>query len=357
MKKLLLLLLLFIPFNVHAFTSNAKGAILMDTDSHRILYAKNAHYTQSVASISKIMTAMVAIESKNLQTPITIGNEVLKAHGSGVYIKPGEVLTLEDLLYGLMLRSGNDAALAIATYVSGDVQKFTAKMNELAQKIGMQDTVFNNPSGLDEEKGNISSAYDMALLMSYAMQNKNFREIVKTKVYKLKTNKNVYVWHNKNKLLNTYRYTTGGKTGYTKKAKRTLVTTASKDDLNLTVVTLNDGSDWKDHQALYEEAFKKYASYTLIDKGNISVLGEDYYKNDTLFIKKDFKYPLLESEKEAITLKYKLTKRRYFTSGTKIGEVILYIGDSKVKSQNIYINKNKSKLTFTQKIKSWFNDK
>ncbi len=329
----------------------------MDTDNHRILYAKNAHYTQSVASISKIMTAIVAIENINIQKKVTIGNEVLKAHGSGIYIKPGEILTIEDLLYGLMLRSGNDAALAIATHVSGDVIKFTQKMNELAQKIGMQDTVFNNPSGLDEGKGNISSAYDMALLMSYAMQNKNFREIVKTKVYKLKTNKNVYVWHNKNKLLNTYPYTTGGKTGYTKKAKRTLVTTASKNGLNLTAVTINDGSDWKDHKNLYEEAFAKYTSYTLIDKGNISVLGDTYYQNDTMFIKKDFKYPLLESEKEAIILKYQLDKKRHFNSGDKIGKVNLYIGDKKVKSQNIYINKGKPKLTIIQKIKSWFNDK
>lgn len=332
----------------------------MDTDNNRILYAENAHYTQSVASISKIMTAIVVIENIDIKKQITVGDEILKAHGSGIYVKQGEKISIEDLLYGLMLRSGNDAALVLAKNTSGSIGKFVQKMNEKAQEIGMKDTTFNNPSGLDEEdKGNISSAYDMALLMSYAMQNEDFKTITKTKERTVKTNKNVYKWTNKNKLLNTYKYTTGGKTGFTKKAKRTLVSTATKNGLNLTVVTINDGSDWKDHTSLYEEAFKKYTSYTFIDKGNITVLGETYYKNNTLYIKKDFKYPLLETEKDAVKIKYKLEKKRTFQDNEKVGTINLYIGDKKVNSQNIYINKEKQKSqTFFQKIKARFtNDK
>ncbi len=332
----------------------------MDTDNNRILYAENAHYTQSVASISKIMTAIVVIENIDIKKQITVGDEILKAHGSGIYVKQGEKISIEDLLYGLMLRSGNDAALVLAKNTSGSIEKFVQKMNEKAQEIGMKDTTFNNPSGLDEEdKGNISSAYDMALLMSYAMQNEDFKTITKTKERTVKTNKNVYKWTNKNKLLNTYKYTTGGKTGFTKKAKRTLVSTATKNGLNLTVVTINDGSDWKDHTSLYEEAFKKYTSYTFIDKGNITVLGETYYKNNTLYIKKDFKYPLLETEKDAVKIKYKLEKKRTFQDNEKVGTINLYIGDKKVNSQNIYINKEKQKSqTFFQKIKARFtNDK
>jgi len=358
-KKILVLLVLLIPLNVKAFNTNAKGAILMDTDSHRILYAENAHYTQSVASISKIMTAIVTLENIDIKKTITVGDEILKAYGSGIYVKQGEKISIEDLLYGLMLRSGNDAALVLAKNVAGSTEKFVVKMNETARKLGMNDTTFNNPSGLDEEKGNFSSAYDMALLMSYAMQNEDFRTITGTKVRTVQTNKNVYKWHNKNKLLNTYRYTTGGKTGFTKKAKRTLVSTASKNGLNLTVVTINDGSDWKDHTSLYEEAFKKYNSYTFLNKGNITILGETHYKNNTLYTKQDFKYPLLESEKEAVTLKYKLEKNRTFKDGDKVGTVNLYIGDKKVNSQNIYINKEKvKKQNLYQKIKAWFkNDK
>lgn len=357
MKKILfLIIILLMPLPVMAFSSNAKGVILMDTDSHRVLYAKNAHYVQSVASISKIMTAIVAIENANVKKTVTVGDEILKAYGSGIYVKQGEKISLEDLLYGLMLRSGNDAALVIAKNVSGSTEKFVEKMNETAKKIGMTDTTFNNPSGLDEQKGNFSSAYDMALLMSYAMQNETFRTITGTKTHTVKTNKNVYKWTNKNKLLTRYKYTTGGKTGFTKKAKRTLVTTASKDGLNLTVVTINDGDDWHDHQALYEEAFNKYTAYTILDKGDISILGETYYKNNTLYLKKDFKYPLLAAETETVNLKFKLDKKRSYKNGDKVGVANVYIGDKKIGSESIYVKKEKSKETFWDKIKSWFDD-
>ncbi len=358
MKKLcVFIILLIIPFEVSAFSSNGKGAILMDTDSGRILYAKDAHYVQSVASISKIMTAIVAIESADVNKTVTVGNEILKAYGSGIYVKQGEKIKLEDLIYGLMLRSGNDAALVIAKSVAGGTEKFVELMNEKASKLGMKDSTFNNPSGLDEEKGNMSSAYDMAILMSYAMQNKEFRKIVSTKSHTVKTNKNVYKWHNKNKLLFSYKYTTGGKTGFTKKAKRTLVTTASKNGLNLTVVTINDGSDWSDHQKLYEEAFKKYKSYNILDKGTISILGDNYYNNSTLYVKKDFKYPLLKTEKEALSLKYELEKKRKFKTGDKVGKATLYIGDKEVNKISIYIEKGKNtNPTVIDKIKSWFKD-
>lgn len=355
MKKLLVLFLL-IPFNVCAFSSNAKGAILMDMDSGRIIYSKSAHYVQSVASISKIMTAIIAIENADVDDIVTIGDEVLKAYGSGIYVKVGEKIKLEDLIYGLMLRSGNDAALAISEYVSGSTANFVKLMNEKASLLGMDDTVFNNPSGLDEkEKGNFSSAYDMAILMSYAMKNNEFRKITGTKKHTVKTNKNTYVWHNKNKLLKTYKYTIGGKTGFTKKAKRTLVTAASKDDLNLVVVTINDGSDFNDHKKLYVEAFAKYKSYTLLDKGDITIFGENFYKNDIFYVKKDLKYPLLDSEKEILTLKYLLLKKREYKSSDKVGEAIILIGDRKVISTDIFIKK-KPKQNKLFNIKSWFND-
>ena len=353
MKKVLFLLVMLIPFNVIAFNTNAKGAILMDIDSGRVMYAKDAHYVQSVASISKIMTAIVAIENANIKKEVIVGDEVLKAYGSGIYVKPGEKIKLEDLIYGLMLRSGNDAALAISHSVCFDTDKFVSLMNKKAKSLGMGDTVFNNPSGLDEkeEKGNFSSAYDMAILMSYAMHNDDFKRITGTLKRTVKTNKNTYVWHNKNKLLRSYEYTTGGKTGFTKKAKRTLVTSASKNGLSLVVVTINDGSDFSDHKKLYEEAFKKYKVYTLIDKGNISVLGEDFYINDILFIKKDLKYPLLDMEKDSITLKYSLNKLRRYKNNDKVGKVSLYIGEKEVTDVIDYVKKGKNlKRSFLSKL-------
>ena len=358
MKKLLLIILLLLPFSVHAFDSNAKSAILMDMDSKRILYAKDINYTQSVASISKIMTAILAIEKKDVEDVVVIGDEILKAYGSGIYVKQGEKIKLEDLLYGLMLRSGNDAAVAIANYAGGSIDNFVKEMNKKAKEIGMKNTTFNNPSGLDEKefKGNFSSAYDMAILMSYAMQNKEFKKIVGTKSHSVKTNMNTYKWKNKNKMLYNYKYTTGGKTGFTKKARRTLVSSASKNDLNLVVVTINDGSDFEDHQNLFEEAFDNYNNYRILKKGTISILGEDYYKKNRLYIKNDFTYPLLDSETGSLSLKFELEKKSNYKTDDQIGVANVYLGDKKVKEEAIYVEKVK-KQSFFSKIKNWFNDK
>ena len=287
MKKILLLIFLMFPISIFAIETSARSAILMDMDSNKILYEKNINEQRSVASISKIMTAVVAIESGKLDDKVTIGREINTSYGSGIYIKEGEVLTLRDLLYGLMLRSGNDAAIAIATYVGGNSTNFVKLMNDKAKKIGMNNTVFNNPSGLDQEKGNYSTAYDMAILASYAMKNNEYKKITSTKKYVLKTNKNVYSWINKNKLLSLYKYTTGGKTGFTEIAKRTLVSTASRDNMNLVVVTLNDGNDWQDHQNLFEYGFNNYTNLKILNKGIINIYNEKYYESYNLAIKND----------------------------------------------------------------------
>ena len=338
MKKIILLIIFLIPFSIKAISTNATSAILMDMDSNRILYAKNVHCKRSVASISKIMTAVVALDEKPLNTKVTVGNEVKKSYGSGIYVKEGEKLTLQDLLYGLMLRSGNDAALVIANKVSPTTKKFVDKMNAKAKKLNMNDSIFRNPSGLDEQDdGNISTAYDMAFLTSYAMKNKNYRKIVKTKKYILTTNKNTYVWHNKNKLLNTYKYLTGGKTGFTKKARRTLVTTASKNNLNLVVVTLNDGNDWQDHKDLFEYGFNNYINYQILKKGNLNLKNNNYYKRHKLYIKNNITYPLSEEEKNSIKIKYELKKIRRLKNNKKVGKVKIYLGDKIVHKENIYL--------------------
>ena len=337
MKRLFIFILIVIPFNVGAFETSAKSAILMDMDSSRILYGKDINYTQSVASISKIMTAISVIENVDINKEIVVGDEVLKSYGSGIYVKKGEKLKIKDLLYGLMMRSGNDAALVLAHNTSGNVDKFVDLMNKNAIKIGMKNTLFKNPSGLDQEDGgNISSAYDMALLMSYAMKNKDFRKIVSRKKYTLKTNMNVYKWTNKHKLLYSYKYMTGGKTGFTKIAKRTLVSTASKNGLNLVVVTINDGNDFKDHVNLFEEAFEKYNNYVLLKKGEINIPGEDYYKK-SFYIKNSVSYPLNIDEKGILKMKFELKKLRNYKNNSKVGVVKVYLGDEVIDKESIYL--------------------
>jgi D-alanyl-D-alanine carboxypeptidase len=357
-KKILFLILIFcVPIiSAKAISTQATSSILMDLDSGRILYSNNIHEIRSVASISKVMTAIVSIENSNIMDKVTIGDEIKGAYGSGIYIKEGEELTIKDLLYGLMLRSGNDAALALAYHTLGSVDKFVNKMNEKAKELEMNDSTFNNPSGLDSEKGNYSTAYDMAILMKYAYQNETFKTIMGTKQYKLTTNKNVYSWNNKNKLLKLYNYTTGGKTGFTEKARRTLITTASKDNLNLVVVTLNDGNDWQDHINLFNYGFDTYKAYELIKEGVIQIYDETYYKDYELYVKENFKYALTTEERKTIILKFELEKNRNIENDTVVGIVKIFLGDEQIGTREIFVREKQKevKKSAFNKIIDWF---
>lgn len=352
MKKLIIMcIVLLIPINIKAIDTSATSAILVDTDSGRILYSKDIHNKRSVASISKIMTAIIAIESGKLDDEVTIGPEIEDAYGSGIYIKENEHMKLRDLVYGLMLRSGNDAALAIASYVGGDISSFVNMMNDKAKDLGMRNSIFNNPSGLDEEDdGNISTAYDMSLLIKYAINNDEFRNIVSTKKHGVHTDMNDYSWTNKNKLLFSYKYTTGGKTGFTEKARRTLVTTASRDGLNLAVVTLNDGNDFFDHMNLFEYGFSNYTNYQILSSGVISI-PDDSSGERELYIDNSYTYPLLLDEIDNIFLKYILDD-----SG---GVIEVYLGDKLLHTEPILVrNKKVERESFIDKLKEWlFHDK
>lgn len=355
MKKTIIIsiILLLLPLNIKAIETSATSAILIDTDTNRILYSKDIHNQRSVASISKIMTAILAIESGKLDEIVQIGDEITDAYGSGIYIKQNEHMKLEDLVYGLMLRSGNDAALSIAKYVGGNVDNFVTMMNDKAKQLGMKNTIFNNPSGLDEKKGNFSTAYDMSLLISYAIKNDNFKKIVGTKKHTLETDMNVYSWTNKNKLLFSYKYTTGGKTGFTQIARRTLVTTASKDDLNLAVVTLNDGNDFQDHKNLFEFGFNTYTKYKILTKGNINIPDDNNFLNKEVYIENNFEYPLTQEETKDILLKYVIENKDNIG---EIGKIQVYLSNKIIHEEKLYAKEiQKKDKTILQKIKDWFN--
>lgn len=285
MKKYALILCVFLGLfrSYQATEYDAKNYIVMERGSGQVLEGKNIHEVQSVASISKIMTAIVALENDDLLREVEIGEEINKAYGSGVYIHQGDRITIQDLLYGLLLRSGNDAALCLAYHVGQkSIAHFVNMMNEKAAQLGMHDTVFHNPSGLDEEdEGNLSSVYDMALLMRYCMENETFRQITSTQVYQRLDGQGT--WHNKNKLLSQYAYTTGGKTGFTKKARRTLITSAMKDGLELIVVTFNCGDDFCFHQNLYETYFAIYEQVLCLDRGVYEIAGQEFQVDQPLY--------------------------------------------------------------------------
>lgn len=297
----------------------------------------------------KIMTSLVAIKNSNINDIVEINESVLKSYGSGIYVEVGEQISLENLLYGLMLRSGNDAAIAIADYVSGSMEKFSELMNETASSIGMKSTTFINSSGLENDKGigNMSTSNDMALLMSEALKNETFKKIVSTKKHTVKTNYKTYIWHNKNKLLSNYKYCTGGKTGFTEKARRTLVTSATKDNMNLVIVTLNDPNDFKDHEDLYNKYFSLYKSYKIVDK-NTTFEKKDYYiKNDIYLTLTNDEYKLVE------------TDINYYKKNTSniVGYINLKLNNKVLKKEFIYVKKKdikKVKKNLIDKIKDFF---
>ena len=292
----------------------------------------------------KIMTCILAIENKNINDIVKVDESISKSYGSGIYISIGEEIKLLDLLYGLMLRSGNDAAMMISTYVSGSEDNFVKLMNQKAKELGMKNTIFYNSSGLDTETiGNKSTAYDMALLTKYAMQNETYRTIVKTKKYTVKTNLKTYVWHNKNKLL-SYDYITGGKTGYTERAKRTLVSTASKDNMNLVVVTIQDSDDWNTHKTLYEKAFNTYKSLKVLNKKNFQVLKDNYY--DKLYIKNDVYLTLRKGESKSLVSHIKLEKKKNYKNNDIVGTNYIYLGNNLVHKEPIYAKRTKKRSWF-----------
>ena len=241
---------------------SAESYVLMDADSGRVLLSQNETQEKSIASTTKIMTALVAIENSRLSDTVTVKKSHLK-EGSSMYLTEGEVVTMEALLYGLLLPSGNDAAECIADHC-GDRKAFVEKMNEKAEALGMTHSSFKNPSGLDED-GHYSCALDMARLAAYAMQNPTFARICATTTATVGER----VMGNHNKLLGTVEGCIGLKNGFTDDAGRTLVTCCEREGLRLIAVTLHDSYDKVDHGALYDYGFSAYHRQSVVRCGAV----------------------------------------------------------------------------------------
>lgn len=236
----------------------ARSAILMDANSGKVLYSKNAWAIMAPASTTKIMTAVITLERLNLNTSVSILPTAAKKEGSSMHLANKEQKTVRELLYGLMLVSGNDAATALAQAVSGSEVKFTQLMNLKARQLGMKNTNFKNASGLPAIN-HYTTAYDMAILTKYAMKNGNFAKIVSTKVKEVSSSKPGQIRRliNHNKLLWRYQFTTGVKTGYTRTAGGCLVSTANQNGNNLIAVVLKSSYIYDDSQKLFRYGFSK----------------------------------------------------------------------------------------------------
>ncbi|WP_246027582.1 MULTISPECIES: D-alanyl-D-alanine carboxypeptidase family protein [Lysinibacillus] len=244
--------------------ANASYAVI-DADTGRLLLGSNVHQQMPIASLTKMWTALIAIENNELDEEVEITRQAALSEGSSIYLEPGEKVTIEELLYGLMLRSGNDAAYALAEHTGGSIEGFADMMNEKAYLYGLDNTYFTNPSGLHNDL-HLSSAYDTAQMLRIAMQNEKFRKIASTINYK-SPSKNGVTWQNKHKLLRQQVGALAGKTGFTKVAGRTLATYFEEDGKKVVVVTLSESNDWQVHKSLANKVFSEYDYVTVAEKG------------------------------------------------------------------------------------------
>ncbi len=298
MAAALLAAVLFFPCKTNAVS--AKSGIMVDATTGRVLYQKDPDRQSLIASTTKIMTALVVCEQCNVLDRMRIPKEAVGIEGSSMYLREGEILTLQELLYGLMLHSGNDAAVALAIYCGGTVEGFAQLMNDKAHRLGMENSHFVNPNGLDAP-GHYSTAEDMAILASYAMKNPIFAQTVSTKTVKAGGR----ALRNHNKLLWRVEGVDGVKTGFTKAAGRILVSSATRQGRRLVVVTMNDPNDWQDHEALLEKGFSEYSLQQIFfagqQLGTVEVAGGEAGLV-SLLAAEDFSYSLAADETPRIQL-------------------------------------------------------
>lgn len=359
MKFKMLIIFLMMFFSVHSIsycnpTMNAESSILIDVHSGRILYSFNSHKKLPMASTTKIMTALVALENSNLNNEIKIKSESVEVEGSSIYLYEEEKITIEDLLYGLMLRSGNDAAMAIAEHVGGDSDSFIDLMNNKAKEIGALNTNFTNPHGLENEN-HYTTAEDLGIITKEALKNEVFKEIVSSKSWIANRNKNNH-FYNKNKTLWQYEGGDGVKTGYTKRAGRCLVSSATKNGMQLISVVLNDGDWFNDCYNLLDYGFDNYRPYFIYDEGqfvkNIKIEGGT---KELLPIVTDTSciLPLREEEKKKLKIIVDLPKKVAppVKKNMILGKISVYLDGKLIYTSNLVSKEEVKEMNFFIKLR------
>lgn len=379
MKKFIIFFLVFFILSNNIVFANdkensinvdAQSAILMDYKTGRVLYSKNADDPLAMASTTKIMTAIIAIENGNLEDTVKVSKNATKAPPVKMNLKENEEIKLKDLLYALMLQSSNDAAVAIAEHISGSVEIFCDNMTKKAKELGAKDTVFRTPNGLDSLDHH-STAYDMAVITRYALNNKQFMDIINTKQVSFKTNMSNYDIINKNRLLSEYEGANGVKTGYTGKAGHCFVGSATQNDMTLISVVLASGwgekgkkQKWVDTKNILNYGFNNFSYESILSQNDcldtISVIkGEK--DNMPLYYEKDIILPLSKDEKEKISIKLDYIKslQAPVKKDEKVGVANIYINDNLITQTNILTKEDINKKTFSSYInnifKNWIN--
>lgn len=366
-KKLKLALLLVVVLSLiltqaiidnSVFASTcASSMALIEVNSGRVLFSHNMHQRREMASTTKVVTAITVIENcKNLDEIVVVPRQAVGIEGSSIYLHEGEKISVRDLLYGLMLRSGNDSAVALAIHIAGSVEDFCKKMNDLAIKVGAKNSNFVNPHGL-HHPDHYTTAYDLALISAYAMKNPVFKEIVSTKVHQATWEGKDYprVMYNKNKILSMYEGGNGIKTGFTKKAGRCLVSSAQRGNMEVVCVVLNCGPMFEECMRLMDLAFTTYPMRTLVSPektlGSVTVLRSPQNSVD-IVTDKEFCYPMSDEEYNSFEYDVKIRPVLYapMKKGEKIGKINGYFKNKKLFSVNAVIKEDIEPLPFKERL-------
>lgn len=359
MRKLKITALFLVPIlfmtalPARALDVSARSAIVIEASTGKVIYEKDADTRRPMASTTKIMTALVAIESGELSRELTVAPAAVGVEGSSIYLKEGDKISLESLVWALMLESANDAAAAIAIGVAGSIEAFAEKMNAKAAELGLSDTHFTNPHGLNDD-AHYTTARDLARLTAAAMENDIFRRIVSTDTYKISYGESLRNLHNHNKMLHLYDGAVGVKTGFTKVSGRCLVSAAERDGMTFIAVTLDAPNDWDDHSDMLDLGFSSLEKLTLVEAG------------DSVFIS-----PCIGTESGEITIKnregltvilpkgeHNITRRvilpRYFwapvTADSIVGKIEIYDGDTFIGEVALWAEETADKVEYKKNL-------
>ena len=324
--------------NVRA-SADGWGEVVIEKSSGRILQCKNENKKMPMASTTKILTAITVIDNFDLSKILVVPSKAVGVEGSSVYLKEGDRFTTLDLLYGLMLRSGNDCAETLAQTLTGDRAEFIKLMNKTAKKCGAKNSNFINPHGLHNDE-HYTTCLDLALISAYAMKNPIFKKIVSSKSYtaiELNSNEN-RVWKNKNKMLSNFLGATGIKTGFTKKAGRCLVSSAERDGMELISVVLNLQQTYERSSQILNQAFEEYSLVKIIDakKFDYFLPNQSKSKYFKLKVYGDEYYPLAKNERVQAQISLPNFIENPLLSEQKIGEIKIFISKQLIFSKNIY---------------------
>lgn len=353
--------------NMKLLNNNCQAQIVMEQNSKIVLHSQNANIKMEMASTTKLVTALIAIENLPLDKQVIIPKEAVGIEGSSIYLKQNQKFSVRDLLYGLMLRSGNDSAVALAIATAGNVPNFVNMMNKKALELGLKDTHFENPHGLSNAN-HYTTAYELAVLASEAMNNETFCTIVASKRYIVQENDthDTMFFLNKNKMLSSFDGANGIKTGYTTRSGRCLVSSARRNNLQLVCVTLNDYNMWEDSKMLMQKIFDNYVSVNFGDKNNcnwsipLDSIDSETGKNNSIDIslKNSITFPMRKNQKINFTFKIIIDKILTPTvpKYAKIGKIFIYNDNCLLFEQEIITMKEIKEIGDLRKLSNFVGD-